>query len=123
MQFPVFQVDQESDRAESMRIAAARPSDLGFHFACTVCRKRFHDYANMCRHRRLAHHRTLLSMATRNHRNGAEEVEAHSNSASCVMEADPFYNFYVNVAQNIADNLNSCLDGTQERIGEVLREL
>ena len=95
-----------------MRIAASRPSELGFHFACTVCRKRFHDYANMCRHRRLAHHRTLLSMA----RNRDTDVVTPINNA-CVMEADPFYNFYVNVAQNIADNLNSCLDGTQERIG------
>ena len=115
--FPWFQVNAETDRKESMRIAAAKPSDLGFLFACTVCRKRFQDYANMCRHRRLAHQRSPggLSLGPRSLYTRSQE-DVDDDSPVQVMEADPYYNFYVNVSKNIADNLSSCLDGTQERI-------
>ena len=51
----------EADRAESRRLGAsgsaatATAAVVSDQFACTICCKNFTDYANMCRHRRLAH--------------------------------------------------------------------
>ena len=56
----------EKDRAESRKIATDQSDgtvkyDPALQYGCIVCRKRFHDYANMCRHRRLAHDREPAS--------------------------------------------------------------
>ena len=114
----LLQVDTEIDKAESMCIATAIPSKFGHSFACTICKKYFYDYANMCRHRCLAHQRgksNVRSLGPRSlSKRSPKDVNEDSNSR--VLENDPYYSFFQNVSKNIEDNLSTCLDGTQDRI-------
>ncbi|XP_071145667.1 uncharacterized protein [Mytilus edulis] len=110
-----------------------------FKFACVVCKKRFSAYVNMCRHRRMAHRdyketasskndekltvtsnlsvvqndeksRTLLkteksSLRLKEPEKKKTEEEVTNETPESIQE------FYANVASNIADNLNSYIDG------------
>ena len=100
----------EKDREESMRLAECKP---GFKFACTVCKKRFHDYANMCRHRRLAHQRHLLSSKKPKM---CDNKDAPSDGKKSISDSirfhyEPNSYFYNNVARNISENLKYFVEG------------
>ena len=103
-------VDMEKDREESMRLAECKP---GYKFACTVCKKRFHDYANMCRHRRLAHQRHLLiSKKVRMCNNIDGHIDGNKSiSDSLLFDLEPNSYFYNNVARNISENLKYFVEG------------
>ncbi|XP_062606322.1 microtubule-associated protein futsch-like [Saccostrea cucullata] len=82
--------------------------DSRFKFSCTICKKRFTEYANMCRHRRVAHE------------DPDDEVNSNANSegsseSANVVEENPelIAAFFANVAYNIAENLTCYLDGGQ----------
>ena len=112
-------MDLESDRAESMRLAIQRgltQSKPQFRFACTVCKKKFLDYANMCRHRRLAHQRHMMHLGTMKKEN-PESNHAHS-PLRALFDPDMDRNsaFYARVSRNIADNLKYHVEGKQEEI-------
>ena len=100
----------EKDREESMRLAECKP---GYKFACTVCKKRFHDYANMCRHRRLAHQRHLLiSKKVRLCNNIDRQIDGNKSiSDSLLFDLEPNSYFYNNVARNISENLKYFVEG------------
>ena len=100
----------EKDREESMRLAECKP---GYKFACTVCKKRFHDYANMCRHRRLAHQRHLLiSKKVRMCNNIDGQIDGNKSiSDSLLFDLEPNSYFYNNVARNISENLKYFVEG------------
>ena len=100
----------EKDREESMRLAECKP---GCKFACTVCKKRFHDYANMCRHRRLAHQRHLLiSKKVRLCNNIDGQIDGNKSiSDSLLFDLEPNSYFYNNVARNISENLKYFVEG------------
>lgn len=102
----------EQDMAESMRLAEQRP---GFKYACTVCKKRFHDYANMCRHRRLAHQRHLL-ISKRPVKCEVEEQSPANPLSTENAELDPHSYFFANVARNIAENLKYFVEGGQDNL-------
>lgn len=58
-------IDPVLDKAESLKIATEKYGESTggeSKFACTICKKLFIDYTNMCRHRRLAHQRHLLDV-------------------------------------------------------------
>ena len=98
------QVDLNKDREESMKLAQQK---AGFKFACTICKKRFHSYANMCRHRRLAHQRHLLGLGKPKSEETVPEIHNTPKDDSDDDEAV----FYANVARNIAENLTYHIDG------------
>ena len=106
-----FRVDMEMDRIESMRLAEQKTP--GFKFACTVCKKHFHDYANMCRHRRLAHQRHIL---TGRGSDPSSPIPSPTNLTADMLDGDPQCFFYANVAQNISENLKYYIEGTQEQL-------
>ena len=125
-----FKVDPLKDRKESMRIAShmkatsLSPVKPGFKFACTVCKKRFHSYANMCRHRRLAHHRHMLQLHYRQKDEEEDDGDVFHKSPfsspmkAALMNAKAQANniYFATVAQNIADNLSNHLAGTKDYI-------
>jgi KRAB domain-containing zinc finger protein len=111
-----YAVDTESDKAESMRLAYQRSatcSKPSMKYACTVCRKQFHDYSNMCRHRSMAHHQQILQLSS---------LKKHENSSPLRSLFDPDMErnsaFYAKVAKNIADNLRFNLEGTQDSLNQ-----
>ncbi|XP_074654761.1 uncharacterized protein LOC141908563 [Tubulanus polymorphus] len=76
----------------------------GFAFACTICKKRFRDYARMCAHRRLAHQRHLI------------QRRRFQYKRTRVVEMDPrerqkLEQFYAGVVGNVAENLRLHIDG------------
>ena len=100
-----------------MRLAIAHgKKKQGPKFACTVCRRRFHDYPSMCRHRRLAHQRPIFVPPIRDE-NG--DVIDDAASQACTTFRRGFYDpedeaqavFYANVANAIADNLQNFIEG------------
>ncbi len=103
----------EKDREESMRLAESKP---GYKFACTVCKKRFHDYANMCRHRRLAHQRHLLISKKVNKicNIDGHVINNRAISDSLMCDLDPNSYFYNNVSRNISENLKYFVEGGKE---------
>ena len=104
-----FHHNIDKDRAESIRLGDLQP---GLKFACTICKKKFQDYANMCRHRRLAHQRHLLISK----KTGDGEEMCPSPAGSDFSDLDPTSYFYTNVARNIAENLNYFVEGQQEHL-------
>ncbi|XP_061189903.1 uncharacterized protein LOC133197737 [Saccostrea echinata] len=85
--------------------------DSRFKFSCTICKKRFTEYVNMCRHRRVAHEEPDDEI------NSNVNSEGSSESAN-VVEENPelIAAFFANVAYNIAENLTCYLDGGQEAL-------
>ena len=77
----------------------------GASFVCTVCRKPFEDYANMCRHRRLAHQCSSIL----NVRNGVRVESGEDFALSDYDESEDA--FYAHIAENISDNLTNFLEG------------
>ena len=113
-----FKVDMEQDRIESMKLAEQKTQ--GIKFACTVCKKRFLDYANMCRHRRLAHQRhLLLGQGSAS----SSPVPSPTKIASDSSDGDPQAFFYANVANNISENLTSYIEGTKDHIEKTAQQL
>lgn len=85
--------------------------DSRFKFSCTICKKRFTEYVNMCRHRRMAHE------TPDDENNSNANSEGSSESANIVVEnPEAIAAFFANVAYNIAENLTCYLDGGQEAI-------
>ena len=83
-----------------------------FNFACTVCKKKFNCYVNMCRHRRVAHRQRKYGQPTLLRQREAAQLR------DTIIVSDyipiPTEMKYENVAENIATNLNLYLDGGQE---------
>lgn len=85
--------------------------DSRFKFSCTICKKRFTEYVNMCRHRRMAHE------TPDDENNSNANSEGSSESANIVVEnPEAIAAFFANVAYNIAENLTCYLDGGQEAL-------
>jgi len=120
----------EADRAESRRLAdvaaggtpdAASASTV-VQFACTVCNKSFADYANMCRHRRLAHGCGVLGVDP--DESGSDEEEAivlvkttrAADHTSVVAAMDLQQSYFAGVSKNIATNLNCHVEGKSEHL-------
>ena len=84
-----------------------------FKFACTVCKKRFSSYINMCRHRRKIHsnenrHRTEQCLTFgRKPRNNPSPIFENPVEVAA---------FYANISHNIATNLNCYIDGKLESL-------
>ena len=120
-----FQYGLHLDRAESMRLAITHGKfKPGPRFACTVCRRKFHDYMSMCRHRRLSHQRPIF-VAPITDENGDvidDAVQHYINPCK-----HGFYDpedeeqavFYASIANAIADNLQNCIEGREEHLKEV----
>ena len=113
----------EADRAESRRLgAAASAVNTGDQFACTVCSKNFADYANMCRHRRLAHGCGVrgvdpdASSSDGDDSQGAAGTAAGGTSTSTPASMDVQQVYFSNVAKNIAANLNHHVEGKAEHL-------
>ncbi|XP_022342192.2 uncharacterized protein LOC111135973 [Crassostrea virginica] len=84
--------------------------DSRFKFSCTICKKRFTEYVNMCRHRRMAHEEPDSE------NNSNANSEGSSDSLNAVEDAEAIAAFFANVAYNIAENLTCYLDGGQEAL-------
>ena len=82
-----------------------------FKFSCTVCKKRFSNYVNMCRHRRKAHGNET--------RPRPEVPKPLPVTRLNPKKPKPLYSespeevalFYAGVSHNIATNLNEYIDG------------
>ncbi|XP_063409874.1 uncharacterized protein LOC134693098 [Mytilus trossulus] len=122
-------VPADSDQGQSSR----------FKFSCVVCKKRFSAYVNMCRHRRMAHRDYKETAISKNDESSTvvpnmSGVQSDDKSRTLLKseksglrlkepekkktEEEPtnetpesIQEFYANVASNIADNLNSYIDG------------
>ena len=113
-------IDPVLDRAESMRLASKHSkarTDDAFKYACTVCKKRYVDYTDMCRHRRLAHMRHLMDTVKtsdkQRHLRGAESTSIIRTRSAVERE---MVDFYACVSDNIKDNLDKHLMGTESMI-------
>ena len=82
-----------------------------FKFSCTVCKKRFSNYINMCRHRRKAHSNESKPKVD-------EPVfKLNPKKSQPVIETpEEVALFYASVSHNIATNLNEYIDGTPESL-------
>ncbi len=122
--------DTELDMMESIRIAAHKKVP-GPKFACTVCRKRFHEYSNMCRHRRLAHQTPVFVMATSANKapQPAVDPEPETNVIDKLEHCTPVKttiydfpdvdskgHFFSTVVTKISENIKHYIEGKQEQI-------
>lgn len=114
----------QADRAESRRLgAAASAASTGDQFACTVCCKNFADYANMCRHRRLAHSCGVRGIdPDASSSDGDDSSAAARNAPGAVSTSTPASSidtqqvFFSTVAKNIAANLSHHVEGKAEHL-------
>ena len=84
-----------------------------FKYSCTVCKKRFSSYINMCRHRRKVH----SSENKQKLEEGLIFTRKSKNSTPPVVEdRKELEHFYANVSHNIAINLNCFIDGKPESL-------
>ena len=82
-----------------------------FKFSCTVCKKRFSNYINMCRHRRKVHSNESKSKT--------EEPILRLNPKKqppIIETPEEIALFYASVSHNIATNLNEYIDGKPESL-------
>lgn len=115
----------EADRAESRRLggAATTATTTAHQFACTICCKHFADYANMCRHRRLAHGcgvRGVDPDASSSDGDDGQTAAAAAGSAaastSTPASGDAQQAYFSNVSKNIAANLSNHVEGKAEHL-------
>ena len=115
----------EADRAESRRLgAAASAAAAADQFACTICCKNFTDYANMCRHRRLAHGCGVRSVDPDASSSDGDDVQgpaagtaaAVGTSTSTPASMDTQQAYFSSVAKNIAANLSHHVEGKAEHL-------
>lgn len=120
-------VSLEKDRAESRRLASDQAeshskSDPSLQFACTICRKRFRDYSNMCRHRRLAHEREASNLESQwgNSDEGAfndgDEYFSDSDSLPDREKMDGLQTYFSHVSHNISNNLQHFIEGKEDQL-------
>lgn len=120
-------VSLEKDRAESRRLASDQAEshskcDPSLQFACTICRKRFRDYSNMCRHRRLAHEREASNLESQwgNSDEGAfndgDEYFSDSDSLPDREKMDALQTYFSHVSHNISNNLQHFIEGKEEQL-------
>ncbi|KAK3594424.1 hypothetical protein CHS0354_000246 [Potamilus streckersoni] len=83
-----------------------------FKFACTICKRRFSSYINMCRHRRKAHDNESK------HKFETSNSVGHFGADLPVVTETPemVAMFYANVANNVAINMTSYIDGGQNSL-------
>lgn len=107
--------DKSNIHADNELSFAADEIDDGgsrFKFSCTVCKKRFSSYLNMCRHRRKAH-----NSETKPKSEQCLTFGHQSRAPSPVIEnPEEIAAFYANVSHNIATNLNCFIDGKPESL-------
>ena len=112
-------IDPEMDKAESIRLATEKSeknANTKNKYACTVCKKVFLDYTNMCRHRSLAHQRHLLEVVkTKKPRYSIMNTSASiiRTRAGAERESEAFY---TNIGRNVRENLTNHMMGTQGMI-------
>lgn len=118
----------EADRAESRRLGAAgSAASAGDQFACTICCKNFADYANMCRHRRLAHGCGVRGVDPDASSSDGDESQgaagsAEAGAATATAAAAPANGvdsqqaYFSNVSRNIAANLDNHVEGKAEHL-------
>ena len=117
-----FKVDPEQDRQESLRLAGSTGKQQ--KFACTVCKKWFVNYADMRRHRQLAHQKqVMLATQTKTVQvRNTSPFRGQSTSQTIVTreekrkEVNNAKNFFQQVSVQIADNLSNYVQGTQNDI-------
>lgn len=122
-------VSLERDRAESRRLASSQAeghrsesSDPSLQFACTVCRKRFRDYSNMCRHRRLAHEREASQLESQwGHLddgilNDGGGCFSDTDSQPDGDKVDALQVYFSGVSHNISNNLRNFIEGREEQL-------
>ncbi|XP_067945944.1 uncharacterized protein [Watersipora subatra] len=78
-------------------------------FTCTVCRKPFHSYGNMLRHRRLSHELAVRKRPDIHMRRKAK----HRSIFSDPKKARKYFN---KVASNIAFNMKNCIHGNAKHL-------
>jgi len=114
----------EADRAESRRLGASvttTTASSGDQFACTICCKYFTDYANMCRHRRLAHGcgvRGVDPDASSSEGDDSQTTAAAgaTSTSTSTTSVDAQQAYFSNVSCNIAANLNNHVEGKAEHL-------
>lgn len=88
-----------------------------FKFSCTVCKKRFSSYINMCRHRRRTHGSES--------RHRVEQCLTFSKRSVLPVLENPavIAEFYAGVSHNIATNLNCFIDGKPEHLEKFVEHI
>ena len=115
-------IDEAGDKQDTselngdndLNFAADEIDDGGsrFKFSCTVCKKRFSSYLNMCRHRRKAH-----GNETKPRSEQCLTFGRQAKAPSPIHEnPEEIAAFYANVSHNIATNLNCYIDGKPESL-------
>lgn len=85
--------------------------DFRFKFFCIICKKRFIEYVNMCRYRRMVYE--ILD----DENNSNVNLEGSFELVNIVVEnLEVIVVFFVNVVYNIVENLICYLDGGQDVI-------
>ncbi|KAK3104417.1 hypothetical protein FSP39_001651, partial [Pinctada imbricata] len=111
------EVDQQGKKDKKTKKKIEDGIDSRFKFSCVVCKKRFTEYLNMCRHRRVAHENPekLKYECGLSNKNGEKVKNSETNE---VVQESPeeVAAFYATVAYNIAENLNCYLDGGQDAV-------
>ena len=114
----------EADRAESRRLGAtAAAATVSDQFACTICCKNFADYANMCRHRRLAHGCGVRGADPDGSSSDGDDNQAASgvtpaatSTSTPTTSVDAQQAYFASVSKNIASNLSHHVEGKAEHL-------
>lgn len=108
-------IEEKEEIDHEINFTADEIDDGGsrFKFACTVCKKRFSSYINMCRHRRKVH--------SNENRNRTEQCltfgrKPRNNPSPVLENPAEIAAFYANISHNIATNLNCYIDGKPESL-------
>ncbi|XP_067658758.1 uncharacterized protein [Haliotis asinina] len=108
------EAEEEDPWEEEIQITKELKKKARLHFACILCKKKFNSYVNMCRHKRLAHRVKKYGMPTVTRQRIAARLQ------DCVVVNDYIpitpAEFYANIADNIATNLDNYIDGKQEAL-------
>ncbi|KAM7311379.1 hypothetical protein ISCGN_008286 [Ixodes scapularis] len=89
--------------------------DSELKYSCSICKRRFATYLNMCRHKKAAHASVQQERRTRSLQLRKEPVNMRSRTKPVVKEMSE-EEFYTTIAHRISENLLYHLDGKSSQL-------
>lgn len=87
-----------------------------FKYCCSVCKRRFATYLNMCRHKKAAHAPAQQERHTRSLQLRKDPVAVRSRTSKPVVKEMSEEEFYTTIAHRISENLLYHLDGKSSQL-------
>lgn len=122
----IHQADDDDDKLPSKKCKVSdsravfkgkrgKSFDAELKYSCSICKRRFATYLNMCRHKKAAHASAQQERRTRSLQLRKEPANVRSRAKPVVKEMSE-EEFYTTIAHRISENLLYYLDGKSSQL-------